>query len=125
MSTSTTGKRRNGRPPHQPSAETRSIVKRLAAQGNSRDDIAVAMGITRPTLLKHYYPELVDGYALGKVANTKRLHEAAARGSVAAMIWLDKTRYGINEPVHVGKKVEEAQTAAVAENGTEWAGLLQ
>ena len=120
----TTSRRRGGRPPHAPTPETRDIVKRLAAQGNARDDIAIALGVTGPTLRKHYWTELGEGYALGKVANTKRLHEAAKGGSVAAMIWLDKTRYGVSEPTHAGKKDEDAQRATVAANGTQWAGLL-
>lgn len=118
--------KRAGRPPHAPTPETRGIVKRLAAQGNARGEIAMAMGITEPTLRKHYYVELREGFTLGKIANTKRLNEQAAKGNVTAMIWLDKTRYGITDPTQasIGKKAEVAERARVVDNGTQWAGLL-
>lgn len=50
------GKR--GRPPHLVTAENRRKVMVLAAFDRSEEQIASALGITPPTLRKHYFREL-------------------------------------------------------------------
>jgi hypothetical protein len=50
------GKR--GRPPHIPSQQNRNKIILLLAQGWPDARIAGALGITRPTLKRHYFSEL-------------------------------------------------------------------
>lgn len=111
--------------PHAPTDKLRRDVRALAAMGNSTDDIAEFIGITAPTLRKHYWIELHQGRVHGKIANGKRLQEAAQKGNVTAMIWLDKTRYGIRETDEPGKKEQQEAHARTADAGTEWDGLLR
>lgn len=111
--------------PHVPDDKTRRDVKMLAAMGNSTDDIAEFVGITAPTLRKYYWIELQTGRIHGKIANTKRLQESAQKGNVTAMIWLDKTRYGVRETDEPGKKEVQAEHARTADHGTAWDGLLR
>ena len=118
-----TGK--TGRPEYVPSQKERETVKALAGMGNSTDDIAEFVGITAPTLRKHFYMELQQGRSQGRVRNTKRLQDMAAKGNVTAMIWLDKTRYGIRENDQPGKKEQQAENARTAHEGTAWDGLLR
>lgn len=117
--------RRGGRPPFEPNDTLRRQVLILAGQGNPNEPIAEVIGISEPTLRKYFQPELKRGRMLGLTQNTKRLHDAAAKGNVTAMIWLDKTRYGVREPNDVGKKQIVNEVACVADRGTKWDGLLQ
>lgn len=114
-----------GRPAHSPTQKDRETVKALSAMGNSTVDIAEFIGITGPTLRKHYQMELHQGRVQGKIANGRRLQEAAQKGNVTAMIWLDKTRYGVREGEDMGKKAQQHEDARTAHEGTAWDGLLR
>mgnify|MGYP002132467496 FL=1 len=50
--------RRRGRPPHQPTPETRATVAAMVASDKPVADIAAAIGISEPTLRAHYAVEL-------------------------------------------------------------------
>jgi len=50
-----------GRPPHEPTEQTRIQVKTLAAVGIRHEDIAIKMGICADTLTKYYRQELDEG----------------------------------------------------------------
>ena len=114
-----------GRPPFEPSDQQRQQVQTLAGAGNESDVIAAVIGISEPTLRKYFWPELVQGRLLGRAANTQRLIASARKGNVTAMIWLDKTRYGVREPDAAGKKQIVRDLAETADAGTRWSGLLQ
>lgn len=43
-----------GRPPHTPTKKTRALAQRLAEEGASLESMAQALGISTPTLRKHY-----------------------------------------------------------------------
>ena len=88
-------------------------------------DIAAIVEVSTPTLRKHCWNELELGHTQGRARNTKRLHEAAEKGNVTAMIWLDKTRFGINEPDATPKREVVENEARTAHEGTEWERLLQ
>ena len=47
-----------GRPRHQPTIATSAMVRNLAAQGASLTSISAAIGVTVPTLKRHYAREL-------------------------------------------------------------------
>jgi transposase-like protein len=68
----TTGKRRNGRPPHQRTRETVAKVEVLVLANLSRDVIAQLMGLDRRTLDKHYgtMMDLAKAHVTGKLVGT-------------------------------------------------------
>ncbi len=47
-----------GRPRHEPTYATRARVREMAAQGLYQADIAAEIGISAPTLCRHYQAEL-------------------------------------------------------------------
>ena len=54
---------RGGRPRHEPTSQTRNMVRMCAGFGVPQEDIALALGLTRPTLKRHYSPEIEVGKA--------------------------------------------------------------
>lgn len=85
------GKR--GRPPHVPDVKKRSKVMLLLAIGRTDAQIAAALGISEPTLKKHYFRELkskeearfrVEGASLLK------LYELVEAGNMAAIREMNK-----------------------------------
>jgi len=47
-----------GRPPHEPTDDTRAEVRKLASCGATQGLVARVLGISEPTLRKHYREEL-------------------------------------------------------------------
>lgn len=122
-------KRKAARPPGRPSFQPTDVQRRqaitLAAHGNRPEVIAAVLEISEPTLRKYFWPELQRGRLLGEAKNSQRLHAQAEKGNVTAMIWLDKTRFGVREPGDEPKKLERARLAQTAQDGTEWEALLE
>jgi hypothetical protein len=54
-----------GRPRHEPTKATRALVKRRADRGVAQPAIAAELGITIPTLCRHYARQLGSGSKLG------------------------------------------------------------
>nr|WP_304363679.1 hypothetical protein [Jiella sp. LLJ827] len=80
------GKR--GRPPHNPTQQNRNKIMLLLAQGWTDARIAGAIGITVPTLRKHYFRELrTRDVARDRVESIGllTLWEQARSGNTAAM----------------------------------------
>jgi len=86
-----------GRPPHQPTDQTRLQAKTLAAVGIKHEDIAAKIGISADTLVKYYKQELDDGRVDSNAQIGKSLYEQAKAGNTAAMIFWLKTRAGWKE----------------------------
>ena len=86
-----------GRPPHQPTDQTRLQAKTLAAVGIKHEDIAAKIGICADTLVKYYKQELDDGRVDANAQIGKSLYEQAKSGNTAAMIFWLKTRAGWKE----------------------------
>jgi transposase len=86
-----------GRPPHEPTEQTRLQAKTLAAVGIRHEDIAAKLGITADTLTKYYRKELDDGRVDANAQIGKSLFEQARAGNTAAMIFWLKTRAGWKE----------------------------
>jgi transposase len=86
-----------GRPPHQPTDQTRLQAKTLAAVGIRHEDIAAKIGISADTLVKYYKQELDDGRVDANAQIGKSLYEQAKAGNTAAMIFWLKTRAGWKE----------------------------
>lgn len=92
---------KGGRPPHEPTESTRRQVKALAAYGIPQDEIGRVIGVSKPTLEKHYRDELdrAEVEANAKVAESL-FRKAMGDGSqsvTAAIFWL-KTRARWKEP---------------------------
>ena len=86
-----------GRPPHQPTDQTKLQAKTLAAVGIKHEDIAAKIGISADTLVKYYKQELDDGRVDSNAQIGKSLYEQAKAGNTAAMIFWLKTRAGWKE----------------------------
>lgn len=52
------GAAKRGRPRHRPSQLLRDRVTELASEGLNQEQIAAAIGITKPTLVRNYHREL-------------------------------------------------------------------
>jgi hypothetical protein len=92
---------KGGRPPHAPTEALRRQVKALAAYGVPQDEIGRVIGISKPTLERHYRDELDRGEveANAKVAESlfRKATGDGAQAVTAAIFWL-KTRARWREP---------------------------
>jgi hypothetical protein len=127
------------RPSFKPTAAQRRKVAVAAGAGMAHEQIALGLGITKPTLYKYFEQELTAGAAEKKMEALVALHAAAKRGNSAAVkAYLalglgarpagappDAPKEGAQAPqARLGKKEVAQQQAAGAADGTEWAGLL-
>ena len=134
-------KRGPGRPPHVPTAASRRKVAIGAGGGMRHEDLATALGISRPTLELHYAHELSAGALSKRLEVLEGLHAAAKRGSSsAARAYLEaEAEFGVppapKEPAAppeakpekvpaLGKKEQAQADALTAHVGTDWADLL-
>jgi hypothetical protein len=85
-----------GRPQHIPTQEYRNKVKLLLAFGWNNERIARAIGITEPTLRKHYFSEL-------KFRNEHRDRMSA---SLAARLWKEVEAGSVSAMKEFQKLVE-------------------
>ncbi len=121
---------KRGRPPHARSEEIAKRVSMLFALGRSVADVAAAIGVTQPTLRKHYFSEvrqrdamldrleadqmakLFDQSAAGSTSATKalldRCDDARAARFAAAVV---KDRRQSDKPAAKGKKEQQREAA--------------
>jgi|TARA_R100001530_G_scaffold29784_1_gene23383 hypothetical protein len=83
---------------HKPTDDSREEVRRLAGFGIPGEDIALVVGVSRPTLIKHYRTELDDGVAKANAHVAGFLFNQARAGNVSAQIFWLKTRARWKEP---------------------------
>lgn len=107
-----------------------------ASAGMAHEQIALAIGISRGTLLQHYQPELTEGACKRRMEVVEAAHKAAMKGNVSAQRLLlalspeigvpTAEQEGKDEPKgpKVGKKEQAKLDAVGAESGTSWEGLL-
>ena len=88
-------------PPHKPTDETRELVAHRAALGQPHDRIAHKLGITRPTLVKHYDEELKTSREdlIAEIAGI--VVKKALGGCKASAFFYLKTQAGWRETQHV------------------------
>ena len=98
---------------HEPTEETRTRVESLAAAGIRNEDIALYLGITRPTLDKYYKEELRIGNIKANAAVAQTLYKQAMDGNTTAAIFWLKTRAGWRET----QKVEMSADVKTELNG--------
>lgn len=123
-------KRKPGRPAYEPSDKERLQVKTLAGMGVRDYEIAKVIGLSEPTMRKHFAHELEVGHIEANAKVAQSLFKAATNPDkpnvVAAIFWL-KARAGWREAEAeaLGKKEQQEAVARNAEQGTGWDGLLQ
>lgn len=90
------------RPPYAPTAKDRLTVKVMVAGGFERAAMAAVIGISQPTLRKHFRHELDTAAAEANSAVVASLYQMATKGkNVAAAIWWSKTRMRWSEKIVV------------------------
>lgn len=133
---------KGGRPEHQPTEKDRLQVKMLSAMGIGIDDISRVIGVSAPTLRKHYEREVELGHieANAKVAGSlfRQATDPTKPNVTAAIFWL-KVRAGWREADRdgeaftpkapreepPGKKALAEANAVTAAIGTDWEQLLK
>lgn len=128
-----------GRPAHVATAENRAKVTLLLATGRKPIEVAGAMGITQPTLYKHYFNELeqrksarlrVEGNMLlalakqatsGNVGAAKRLLDRLDKAALGNAAPAQQAKQSKADPV--GKKEQQRQRAYEAGKNSEWGEL--
>jgi hypothetical protein len=115
----------------------RQRVAVAAGGGMAHEEIALALGIARNTLEKHFEHELTIGAYAKRLEVLEALRRAAKRGNVAAArLYMQveprsacppqmppAKEYGETEKV--GKKAQANAEALTAQNGTDWETLLR
>jgi len=90
---------RVGRPAHKPTPETRKAVQGMAAAGLWQYEICQIMGLSENTLVKHYQPELDNGWAATMALASKVVIDQIERGTDkafdAAKFFLTKRGRGL------------------------------
>lgn len=126
-----------GRPAFVPTAAHRRQVEELLSVGTSADIVARAIGITEPTLRKHFAEELANGMAKRRAEVMNLLFKSARKGNVAAQKHLEQMTAraaaeaaftGADEApaaVKRGKKEQAADAALSAGEGSDWGDDLR
>lgn len=74
-----------GRPPFNPTPALRKDVRLMKADGWADDRIALRLGISRTTLLKHFGTELALGADIERLETLRDLKRAARKGNASAI----------------------------------------
>lgn len=117
------------RPSYKPTAANRRRVAVAAGAGMSHEEIAIGLGITRPTLSKHFEKELSQGAYEKRLEVLDAMHRMAKKGNVAAQkayVALTPAAAAppVAKPAPIGKKEQAQADAVTAGQGTEWGELL-
>src|SRR5262245_6335567 len=89
--------RRRGSPPFQPTDDQRRMVERAVGLGFTQERIAALLGITKPTLEKHFREELDRGGAVVEYQVGSSLVDQALKGNVNAQALYLSRRAGWKE----------------------------
>lgn len=124
-------KKARGRPEFVVTDEDREKVRVLKAGGMSNEAIAEAIGISEPTLRKHFSLDLEVGAAKVTADVLMARYRSAMGGNVSAQNkWLEaagaippKPRKVKEKPV--GKKEAAQAEAETAHQSSDWGSLLQ
>jgi hypothetical protein len=120
-----------GRPVFEPTERQRGQVEAMARYGINHEEAARALGITKPTLLKHFKEELETGATKAKVQVGEFIFSTIigmpipnrppvtdGRARVAAAIFFAKTQMGWKETTvhqHEGKDSGPIEVSSVRE----------
>jgi hypothetical protein len=116
-----------------PTEAQRRDVSISAGAGISHEEMALGLGISRPTLEKHFAYELTTGAYRKRQEVLNAMFKAAKAGNVAAQkAYAAMTPRAAAPPVPLpdqptvpeGKKAQANAAAVTAQAGTEWADIL-
>lgn len=96
--------------PHEPTDITRAEVKALTSFGNTHDQMATYLDISKDTLEKYYRRELDTAVIQANAQVAKRLfHKAVIQDDLSAQIFWLKTRarWRTEDPLNINIKHEE------------------
>lgn len=100
MAAKSKAKRGVGQPPHKPTAASRRLVSDLSGYGFPQEEICLYVGITKPTLRKHYKDEIAKAKVLKKFNVINNAYQKATdddpRNNNILIFWL-KTQCGWKE----------------------------
>jgi AcrR family transcriptional regulator len=134
-----------GRPEYSPTLENRQKVEILIAARMAHEDIARVLGITPPTLRKHFREEILTGLAKKRAEVLVAMHTSALAGNTSAQKSMLALTGPANAPTppkdqivpatargtapagqlpKLGKKEAQVLAAHTAGEGTDWDGLL-
>lgn len=118
-----------GRPAFKPTSVQRRKVTNAAAGGMAHEEIAIALGICRNTLTKHFEKELSAGALGRRMEVLDAMARTALKGNVSAQkSFLAMTPTLAAPPVEPekpkGKKEQANADAVTAAAGTDWSDLL-
>ena len=82
----------------EPNDRMRRKVAIAAAGGMSHEEIAIALGISRPTLTKYFEAELSHGAYKRRMDVLNAMHRAAIKGNVAAQKAFLSTEPALSTP---------------------------
>lgn len=117
------------RPTFKPTQVQRRKVAVAAGAGMSHEEIALGLGISRPTLEKHFERELSIGAYEKRLEVLDAMHRCAKKGNVAAQkAYVALTPAVAAPPISdekpKGKKEQAQADAKTAAAGTEWEDLI-
>lgn len=92
---------KSGRPPHEPTKQTRELVSLHATMGTPQEVISDLLEIDPKTLRKYYRAELDQSVAKANATIGGALFNKAKSGDTTAMIFWMKTRAGWHEKQQV------------------------
>lgn len=85
--------------PHKPTDESRNMARTLSGLGVPQSDIATLLGVSKPTLHKHYRGDLDKGMAEANAKVAQSLFKQATSGNTSAAIFWMKSRANWTEKV--------------------------
>ena len=94
--------------PHEPTDESKTMARTLSGLGVPQGDIATLLGVSKPTLHKHYREELDKGMAEANAKVAQSLFKQATGGNITAAIFWLKCRAGWKEKHEVEHSGEVA-----------------
>ena len=113
-----------------PTQKQREEVSIAAGAGVSHEEISLGLGISRPTLLRHFAYELTTGAYERRQEVLNAMYKAAKNGNVSAQkAYTAMTPRVAAPPLPVepqphGKKAQASADAVTAQQGTDWAEIL-
>ena len=81
-----------GQKPHIPTPEVREIVRNLVIHGATQDTICSVIGVSKPTLNKHYRTELDNARAIATSKVIGKLMQLVDEGVPSAIFFFLKAR---------------------------------
>ena len=107
-------KKRQTKPPHEPTEATRQTVQLHTMVGTTQADIARVLDIDEKTLRKYYRDELDLAKAKANATIGGALFNQAKSGDTSAMIFWMKTQAGWREKTDINHTSEDASMSPKA-----------